>query len=215
MNGDTWEAVARLALAAGLSGLIGFEREVAQKAAGVRTHMLVGLGAGLFALVGAESISGADPARIAAQVVPGVGFLGAGAIFRHGFSVRGLTTAAGMWTAAAVGVAAGIGELVLATVGTATALVVLYVFGILQWLGRGRKAAATDLVDVKVHDPALLAAVCDTACRLVGRRTGVRVHSVGMSSARVRVLVEPEMTDSVMVDLAEVEGVERVQRFEP
>jgi len=215
MNGDTWEAVARLALAAGLSGLIGFEREVAQKAAGVRTHMLVGLGAGLFALVGAESIAGADPARIAAQVVPGVGFLGAGAIFRHGFSVRGLTTAAGMWTAAAVGVAAGIGELVLATVGTATALVVLYVFGFLQWLGRGRKSAASDVIDVKVHDPELLAAVCDTARDLVGGHAGVKVHSVGTRGARVRILVEPDQTDAVMVDLADVEGVERVQRYEP
>lgn len=108
-------------MAALLSAAVGFERELTHKSAGLRTHMLVGLGAALFTIVG--SIMG--DTRIAAQVVTGVGFLGAGAIFREGASVHGLTTAAGLWSVAAVGVSIGAGYLALASLATGVALVVL------------------------------------------------------------------------------------------
>src|SRR5215471_11305238 len=111
----TWaEALLRIVVAAGLGGLVGLERELDEKAAGLRTHMLVAVGAALFTMVGAYGFEdfpsrSVDPTRIAAQVVTGIGFLGAGIIFRQGFTIRGLTTAASLWLAAAIGMAAGIG----------------------------------------------------------------------------------------------------------
>ena len=103
------EVLGRLALAAALGGAIGIEREIREQEAGLRTHMLVSVGAALFTVVGAYGFQGqnVDPSRIAAQIVTGVGFLGAGAIIRRCFSVRGLTTAATLWVVAAVGLASG------------------------------------------------------------------------------------------------------------
>ncbi|HKY48324.1 MAG TPA: MgtC/SapB family protein [Acidimicrobiia bacterium] len=121
-----------LLVAAGLSGLIGFEREFNKRDAGLRTHIMVGMGAALFTIVGAEL--GVDRTRMAAQVVSGIGFIGAGTIFRAGDSIKGLTTAAGMWTVAGIGVAAGFGMLALATTATVVALIVL--FGLLPVVER-------------------------------------------------------------------------------
>ncbi len=108
------EILGRLAIAAGFGMVIGVEREIREQAAGLRTHILVCVGSCLFTIVGAtgfQSGAGApvDPSRVAAQIVTGVGFLGAGAILREGVSVRGLTTAASLWVVAAVGMAVGIG----------------------------------------------------------------------------------------------------------
>jgi putative Mg2+ transporter-C (MgtC) family protein len=108
------DTLLRVAVAAALGGAIGLERELDEKAAGLRTHMLVSVGSALFTLVGAYGFAGlargsVDPSRIAAQIVTGVGFLGAGVIFRQGFTIRGLTTAASLWLVAAVGMAAGAG----------------------------------------------------------------------------------------------------------
>jgi putative Mg2+ transporter-C (MgtC) family protein len=108
------DTLLRVAVAAALGGAIGLERELDEKAAGLRTHMLVSIGSALFTLVGAYGFAGfangsVDPSRIAAQIVTGIGFLGAGVIFRQGFTVRGLTTAASLWLVAAVGMAAGAG----------------------------------------------------------------------------------------------------------
>jgi putative Mg2+ transporter-C (MgtC) family protein len=100
----------RLFLAAVAGMAIGIERELRDQAAGLRTHMLVAVGACLFTIVGAYGFEGdADNSRVAAQVVTGIGFLGAGAIIREGVSVRGLTTAASLWVVAAAGTAVGIG----------------------------------------------------------------------------------------------------------
>lgn len=100
--------VARLGLAVLLAGVVGLERELSAQPAGLRTHVLVSLGAALFALTG-TAVAHADPTRVAAQVVSGIGFLGGGAILREGVSVRGLTTAATLWAAAAIGLASGLG----------------------------------------------------------------------------------------------------------
>lgn len=116
----------RLLLAAGLGGLVGLEREYSEQPAGFRTHILVSLGAALFTVVGAEV--GTDPTRVAAQVVTGIGFLGAGAILRQGASVRGLTTAAALWVTAAVGTAAGFGYWEAAVTATVLTVVSLYAF---------------------------------------------------------------------------------------
>lgn len=114
-----WEVIGRLVVAAALGGAIGVEREIRDREAGIRTHLLVALGAGLFTIVSAygfhaflasgDSAVSDDPTRIAAQIVTGIGFLGAGAIIREGLTVRGLTTAGSLWVSAAIGMAAGVG----------------------------------------------------------------------------------------------------------
>jgi putative Mg2+ transporter-C (MgtC) family protein len=128
--------LARLLLATFLTGLIGFEREATGKSAGLRTHAMVGFGAALFTLVSMAGFSEGDPGRVAAQIVTGIGFLGAGAIWRSENRVRGLTTAAGLWAAAAIGMGIGAG---LVALGTAGALITL---GVLLGLRRVDQAVA-------------------------------------------------------------------------
>src|SRR5215216_7833669 len=123
MSND-FELLGRLLLAAVLGGAIGAERELNDQAAGLRTHMLLTIGACLFTLISAYGFEGApgtgtDPSRIAAQIVTGIGFLGGGAIVRHGLTVKGLTTAASIWATASVGVAVGAGDYVLGVGGAA------------------------------------------------------------------------------------------------
>jgi len=110
-TGTQWEIVARLALSAVLGAVIGLEREYRGYPAGVRTMALVCLGSALFADM--STLYGGDD-RIAAQIVTGIGFLGAGLIFREGYSVKGVTTAATIWTTAAIGVAIGVEAYVVA-----------------------------------------------------------------------------------------------------
>jgi putative Mg2+ transporter-C (MgtC) family protein len=123
----------RLALAAGLGGAIGLEREYRRKPAGLRTNMLIGLGSALFAILSIElgTVAG-SPDRIAAGVVTGIGFLGAGAILRSGQSVRGLTTAATIWVNSAIGMATGLGLYNVAAGGATLTLVVLAVLPLME-----------------------------------------------------------------------------------
>jgi putative Mg2+ transporter-C (MgtC) family protein len=125
------ELVARLGLAMLAGALVGLERETNDRQAGLRTHMMVCLGSALFTIVSLKIAGPAgDPARIAAQIVTGIGFLGAGTIFRFGSTVRGLTTAAGLWTVAAVGMGIAAGG-VLLQLGLITCVLI---FGINKWL---------------------------------------------------------------------------------
>ena len=121
------ELAQRLILAALLGAILGFEREVRHKSAGLRTNILISVGAALFTLMSLELGDGrtGDPGRIAAQVVTGVGFLGAGAIMRTDAGIHGLTTAATVWVNAAVGVTVGGGEYHLAIIATAVTLAAL------------------------------------------------------------------------------------------
>lgn len=133
----------RLAAAAMLGGLVGLERERIHRAAGLRTHILVSVGSALFTLAGIYGFqpgvpgqATVDPSRIAAQIVSGIGFLGAGTIMRHGLSVRGLTTAASLWTVAGIGLACGAGFYFGAAATTAVVLVALvFLRGIERVLG--------------------------------------------------------------------------------
>lgn len=118
------ELVLRLLVAASLGAVVGLERQLADEPAGLRTHLLVAMGAALFALVSVTVPN--DTSRIAAQIVTGVGFLGAAAIVRTGVVVRGIATAASLWVVAAVGVATAYGHWVGATVATVVAVVVLH-----------------------------------------------------------------------------------------
>jgi len=133
-----WELALRLLAAAGMGGLIGLEREIRDQPAGFRTHILVAVGSCLFAIVSAYGFDAFlgfrpqeirfDPSRIAAQIVTGIGFLGAGAIIRYGMTVRGLTTAASLWIVAAIGLAVAVGEWL--TAGTATAITLVALWGL-------------------------------------------------------------------------------------
>ena len=120
----------RLLLAAGLGAAIGIERELRRKPAGLRTNILIALGAALFTIISLSLAPGGGSSdRIAAQIVTGIGFLGGGAILRHRDSVHGLTTAATIWVNAAVGMAAGTGQFRVAIAATVLTLGVLVVLG--------------------------------------------------------------------------------------
>jgi putative Mg2+ transporter-C (MgtC) family protein len=124
------EALLRLALAAAAGAIIGLEREERDKPAGVRTFAIVAMGSAMFALIGLMAFGSTDAAsRIAAQVVTGIGFLGAGTILHHRGNVHGLTTAAGIWGSAAVGMGMGYGLYILSAGGTVILLAVLRLVG--------------------------------------------------------------------------------------
>ena len=124
--GDELEMILRLLMTGGLGAVIGYQRERAGKPAGLRTHVLICVGSGLFTIASVYGFVGDDAGRVAAGVVAGIGFLGAGAIFhRGGGIVEGLTTAATIWAVAGIGMAAGAGLYIISTVATAMVLIVL------------------------------------------------------------------------------------------
>jgi putative Mg2+ transporter-C (MgtC) family protein len=133
------EIILRVLLGAVLGAVIGFERERDNQPAGLRTHMILVIGATLAMVLSvnlgylfARPGTPADPARLAAQVISGIGFLGAGAILRYGFNVKGLTTATSLWTMAIVGMAVGAGYYLIGIVTTALMLVVLGLLNIIE-----------------------------------------------------------------------------------
>lgn len=140
--GQVTHVVVRLVLAAVLGGLLGWQRERVGKAAGLRTHMLVALGASFFVFVPQQSgMSNADLSRIIQGLTAGIGFIGAGAILKTAESegkIQGLTTAAGIWLTAAIGVAVGLGREATAVLGT------LFALAILSWLSRQQRRGSED-----------------------------------------------------------------------
>ena len=140
------ELALRLIAGLALGAIIGFERELHRQPAGFRTHSLVSLGAALFAIISAYGYGGAniDPTRITAQIVSGIGFIGAGTILQSRGRVRGLTTAASLWSVAAIGTAAGTGLYVLAMLGTVLILVVLSLLDRVEDFARQRFALRPD-----------------------------------------------------------------------
>jgi putative Mg2+ transporter-C (MgtC) family protein len=217
------ESLLRLALAAVLGGLIGVERELREREAGLRTHLLVALGSALFTIVGAygfhdflesgESVVRADPTRIAAQIVTGIGFLGAGAIIRQGFSVRGLTTAATLWVVAAVGLAAGAGYYSAAVITTALVLIALYPLRIMayQILRRYRVEDGRLLVELPAGTPP--GGVIDEI-----ERAGARINSVEVSQEGDRRRLELDVVlprdlpaPRLVARIADVENVAEVR----
>ena len=124
---DWLVVITKIVLATALGYLIGMERELHGKAVGTRTISLIAIGSALYVLM-SPSITGGDNSRIIAQVVSGIGFLGAGIIFKHGDTVRGLTTAATVWCAAAIGCLCGYGMFAEAIVGTTAVIVVNLLF---------------------------------------------------------------------------------------
>lgn len=157
----SWEAVWRLVAAAVLGGIIGIERELGDQPAGLRTHITVALGAAVFGIVSTLGFSEFvteqravnvqfDVTRVASNVVVGIGFLGAGMIFRAGSKVRNLTTAASLWVTAAFGLAAGVGDIGIAAVAALALVVALFVLKYPRDLIRNRVTKPTTRVAVQV-----------------------------------------------------------------
>jgi putative Mg2+ transporter-C (MgtC) family protein len=190
------EILLRVGLAAALGGAIGFERELREREAGLRTHLLVSVGAALFTLVSAYAWTDwrfstkeglvFDPTRIAAQVVTGIGFLGAGAIIRQGLSVRGLTTAATLWVVAAIGMATGAGYYAAAVITTVLVLVSLWPLRLVAFRISGRFRPEEGRLAVEL--PA-------------GASAGSLLEAVEAAGAKVRSLEFEEEGDTRRVDM--------------
>ena len=220
-----WEVVLRLVLASLLCGAIGFERETRDQPAGFRTHILLGLGAALFTLVSAygfepftrAALGGGglqfDPTRIAAQIIAGVGFLGAGAIIRQGGDVRGLTTAASLWAASAIGMAVGAGYLFGAGAATVLAVATLYA------LRRFRSSVISPLrldsagleLDLKNHGSNPVDAL------QILRRHNISIRNmdavIDEERARYKLQVRIHPSANVHDVLAELSGLPEVERI--
>ena len=135
---DMYVLITRIVIAGLLGGIIGAEREFRAKIAGTRTHLLVAVGAALMMIVSRYGFDGqGDPGRVAAQIVSGIGFIGAGAIMVNKHAVHGLTTAAGIWVAAGIGMAVASGMYAIGIATTVISLIGLEVFG---WFFRKHKA---------------------------------------------------------------------------
>jgi putative Mg2+ transporter-C (MgtC) family protein len=195
----TTHQVLLLLLAAGLGGVIGLERELNAQPAGFRTHLLVALGAGLFTLSG-TSLHGSDPSRIAAQVVTGIGFLGAGAILRDGGSIRGLTTAASLWVTAAAGVASGLDKPALAATAIGIALAALVGLKLLERDLFPRRRG--HVVVLELTDSSDVQALVQQATSVLGCPTTVRKVERGQKDRTVVTLSAPLLRGYSLLDLA-------------
>jgi putative Mg2+ transporter-C (MgtC) family protein len=218
------EVTLRLFVAAVLGGAIGFERELRERQAGLRTHLLVSVGSALFTLVsaygftsfmGSPLVARIDPTRIAAQIVTGIGFLGAGAIIRQGLSIRGLTTAATLWLVAAIGMAAGAGWWSAAVITTAGAVLTL---------GPLRGMAYRVLVRIRPQHERLLveipaggsaAPIIDAIEREGGRVVSLDVTQEGeRRSVGVSIELPSASAPAVVAGVAEIDGVLEVRWME-
>jgi putative Mg2+ transporter-C (MgtC) family protein len=211
-----WEVLLRLAVAAALGGAVGFERELRERQAGLRTHLVVCVGSALFTLVSAYGFTAGpgariDPTRIAAQIVSGIGFLGAGAIIRQGLSVRGLTTAATLWLVAAIGMAAGAGYWSAAIIATLGALLTLGPLRIVAYRATSRFRPATERLLVEVPAGGSPAPVIDVVERY-GRVVSLDVTQEGdRREIAIDVELHGKSSPQVVASVAEIDGVQQVR----
>lgn len=216
---DNLEFFVRLLLSAALGALVGLERSKRQKEAGVRTHCIIACTSALFMilskyafmdLVDISGIRGADPARIAAQVVSGISFLGAGVIFKNGNSIRGLTTAAGMWGTAAVGMAIGAG---MYWVGLIEAAILVAIQIILHRFPVGADVLTTQEILVEMADTQEMQ---DKFDELLKKHRGQVTESSltreeGYLRMEITAKVEPPIShDEALMFMKENSGVRRI-----
>ncbi len=218
-----WEVLARLALAGALGGAIGFERELRDQEAGFRTHLLVAVGSAAFTLVSAYGFRDfhygratgftLDPTRIAAQIVTGIGFLGAGAIIRQGASIRGLTTAATLWVVASIGLASGAGYYPVAVLGTAVVLFALYPLRLIgrYTVGRVRRDQGQLVVELGAGGSAsaLLGALEERKVRV--RKFEIEDSGESRLVSVDAVLPSVAATAGVVDDVKQLDNVRRVE----
>jgi putative Mg2+ transporter-C (MgtC) family protein len=201
----------RLGLAAVLGSIIGLEREFREREAGLRTHLLVSLGSALFTIVSAfgfhdvlghdPRVAVLDPSRIAAQIVSGIGFLGAGAIIRQGFSIRGLTTAATLWVVAAIGMACGAGLYSIAIMTTFIALLALWPLRYLAYNVIERVKPEEDRLTVELREGQALAPLLEQFDRLR------HVEVTEEADRRVVQLESPEISEELVAYISDLDYV--------
>ena len=202
---DAW--LARIVVAAVLSGVIGWHREATHKSAGLRTHILVGIGAALFTLVGIDGFPGSDEARIAAGVDTGVGFLGAGAIFKHGGNVSGLTTAAGLWAVAAIGITSGAGIMDGAALATGVALFVLIVLGWVERRAREEHMETALPMRVSFSEVSGLSAALGMLHKVEPDAMDITVHQESDGTTVLSVPVAPDKREMIRTLMLACDGV--------
>ncbi len=186
-----WNLILRIFVAGILGGLIGFEREIRAKEAGVRTHFIVALGSALFMIISQFAFTGQfDHARVAAQVVSGIGFIGAGVIIFQKNVVRGITTAAGLWVAAAIGLACGSGMFAIAIAATLMTIICLET---MHFVTRkiGEKIFS---VSVKEEDPEVLVSLAETF-----KKEGVDVESMSITDGKAVFQVRSHQKDYLSI----------------
>ena len=210
-----WDMLVRLLLATFLTGLIGFEREATGKSAGLRTHAMVGFGAAMFTVISIAGFDEGDPGRVAAQIVTGIGFLGAGAIWRSEDRVRGLTTAAGLWAAAAIGMGIGSG---LILVGTAGALLTLAVLLGLRRVDRAvarRTAVAPQQLGVTVNHVDRIKQVVKMVERVDSSVDEISFEGNPDGTGVLIIAVEPERAKMISEMVQSMKGVSDVEIISP
>ena len=219
MDPEWFQTAARLGLAFLLGGVIGLERETHGQAAGLRTHMVVTIGAALITLISLKvSLMGsgvpADPGRIAAQIVSGIGFLGAGAIIRYGMTIRGLTTAACLWTSAGIGMACGIGFWFGAVATAALTVIATFVFD------RVEKKYLQDTSVKRILIRAREGAGVLEKVEGVFKKESIRMKSIGIEKDFVEKILQLNITvnmsekinlENLLDRLNDVPSVERVE----
>ncbi len=210
------EVLLRIFVAAALGGAIGVERELRERQAGLRTHLVVSVGAALFTLVSAYGFAGfggkVDPTRIAAQIVSGIGFLGAGAIIRQGLSVRGLTTAASLWLVAAIGMASGAGYWDGALIATLGALLTLGPLRVVSFRILGRFRPVRDRLLVEIPAGGSPVPIIEAIERQNGKVVSLDVAQEGdRRSIAVDVELAAGSAPAVVAAVAEIDGVLEVR----
>lgn len=217
---DDLTTVMRLVLSLVLGGVIGFERQHRKKTAGLKTHVLVSLGSCLVTILSinlyasVQGLTNADPARLAAQVVSGIGFLGAGAIIKEGPTIRGLTTAASLWVVASVGLACGAGAITGAVVTTVLVVVSLELLPKIEGL-YSQGPSVTNLIIHSVEKPGQIGRI--GAC--LGNM-GVSISQISIEDAesgRITIFVHVKMpermrADQIITELSNIEGVLGIEK---
>ncbi|TMG24631.1 MAG: MgtC/SapB family protein [Chloroflexi bacterium] len=211
-----FELAIRLLVAAVLGAAIGFEREIHAHPAGMRTHLLVSEGSAIFTVLSIYGFVGVlpsgegsppDPTRIAAQIVSGIGFLGAGAILKSGTSIRGLTTAASLWATAAVGVAVGAGEYAVGAVGTAIVLFSLWPLN--RVADRIRAVGRSDSVRMRLQVASL-----ESLGSITRQLSSQRIETSGLATSRAGAAYEVEMELKVRSGSGLAGAVEAISKLE-
>ena len=216
----TIDALVKIGLAALLSGIIGFEREHSHRPAGFRTHILVSVGSALVMLtsvyIAKDQGMVTDVTRMSAQVISGIGFLGAGTILREGFSVKGLTTAASLWAVSCIGIAVGSGYIVGALV--ATFVIYLTLNSLKRFIVRGSagKLLFIEIKDVGTQIPLITKTI---------KQCGGTIHSMEVvyteakdlkfkhrkDTSVIKILVFPKNDDSLAIILSTIRSMEDVE----
>lgn len=210
------EVLLRIFVAAALGGAIGLERELRERQAGLRTHLVVSVGSALFTLVSAygfHSFDGkVDPTRIAAQIVSGIGFLGAGAIIRQGLSVRGLTTAASLWLVAAIGMASGAGYWDGALIATLGALLTLGPLRVFSFRILSRYRPQHDRLLVEIPAGGSPVPIIEAIERRGGKVVSLDIAQEGdRRSVGIDVELAAGSAPAVVAEVAEIDGVLEVR----